>query len=53
MLNGERRGFELTPKDVVQVRDNIVQAIKEGRLSEDRVKEANSRIENLNKRRAL
>jgi beta-N-acetylhexosaminidase len=44
LLNGSHAGFEMTVQDVKKVKQAIVKAVEEGRLSEERVDEAVKRI---------
>jgi len=43
-LNGEKIGYELTTSDVRRIHKAIVQAVKEGRVPEERLDEAVSKI---------
>jgi len=50
LLSGELSGFELTVEDVQRVYRSIVQAVKEGRISEERLDGAVSKILTLKNR---
>ena len=44
LLTGEKAGFELTVPDVKRIHGSIVEAVKQGRISEARVNESVARI---------
>lgn len=44
LLSGEKAGFELTVSDVKRIHGSIVEAVKQGRITEARVNEATGRI---------
>ncbi len=50
LLVGERAGFELTVSDIERIHSSIVEAVKTGRISEERVNQAVEKILNLKNR---
>ena len=50
LLTGEYKGFELTTTDIQRVHDSIIQAVKTGRISEERINHAVERILDLKNR---
>lgn len=53
LLSGENTGLELTVSDVKRVHGSIVEAVKQGRISESRVNESVTRILTLKKHLCL
>lgn len=50
LLSGERAGFELTVSDVKRIHRSIIEAVKDGRLSEERINQAAQKILDLKNR---
>ncbi len=53
LIAGERAGFELKVPDIERIHKSIIQAVKEGRISEARVNQAVEKILNLKNRYLL